>query len=476
MRSSRLARFEWQLLASDRTPWMMVLLFGAMMLYGAWNGVSWTRFQEQTIADVSAEEATRLDKVRAAIERRAAGDTTATVAPVGALGAAGAVRYATLPPAPLAPLAVGSSDLFPYYTKVSLRSKQSFIVNDEIENPHNLLAGRFDLAFAIVFVLPLLIMALTYNLVSAEREQGTMALILSQPVTARRVLLLKLAVRVAFVLGLTLLLTLGVIMAAGVSLTAPGVLPKLLLWLAVVVVYSAFWIAAAIAVNALGRNSATNALALLGVWLTVVVVIPSLVAAVVTTFYPAPSRVALTTELRRVSDQAAALGDTAVSQFLADHPEMAQLGALSSRNAWGRTIALQERTEDAMRPTYAAFDAALDAQRGAADRLRILSPAILVQDALHDISGRSATRYRHYAAQVDTFHQGWQQFFFRRVFAEATMTPADFSALPAFAYVEEPTAAVTRRVTTALLLVLLPAVLLALWGASRLRTVSLAER
>jgi ABC-2 type transport system permease protein len=290
------------------------------------------------------------------------------------------------------------------------------------------------------------------------------------------VLLLKLAVRVAFVLGLTLLLTLGVIMAAGVSLTAPGVLPKLLLWLAVVVVYSAFWIAAAIAVNALGRSSATNALALLGVWLTVVVVIPSLVAAVVTTFYPAPSRVALTTELRRVSDQAAALGDTAVSQFLADHPEMAQLGALSSRNAWGRTIALQERTEDAMRPTYAAFDAALDAQRGAADRLRILSPAILVQDALHDISGRSATRYRHYAAQVDTFHQAWQQFFFRRVFAEATMTPADFSALPAFAYVEEPTAAVTRRVTTALLLVLLPAVLLALWGASRLRTVSLAER
>ena len=78
----------------------------------------------------------------------------------------------------------------------------------------------------------------------------------------------------------------------------------------------------------------------------------------------------------------------------------------------------------------AAFDAALDAQCAAADRLRILSPAILVQDALHDIAGRSATRYRHYAAQVDAFHQGWQQFFFRRVFAEATMTPTDFAALP----------------------------------------------
>jgi ABC-2 type transport system permease protein len=476
MRSSRLARFEWQLLASDRTPWLMVLLFAAMMLYGAWNGVAWTKFQSGTIAAVTAEESARLDKLERAVQQRAAGDTSVSVAPIGALGAAGAVRYAVLPPTSLAPLAVGSSDLFPYYTKVSLRSKQSFIVNDEIENPHNLLAGRFDLAFAIVFVLPLLIMALTYNIVSAEREQGTMALILSQPVMARRVLLLKLAVRVGFALGLTLLLTLGVVLAAGVSLSTPGTLPKLLLWVTVVVAYSAFWIAAAIAVNALGRSSATNALALLGVWLTVVVVIPSLVAVVVTTLYPAPSRVALTTELRRVSDQAAAQGDTAVSQFLADHPEMAQLGALSSRNAWGRTIALQERTEDAMRPTYVAFDAAQEAQRVAADRLRILSPAILVQDALHDITGRSATRYRHYASQVDRFHQRWQQFFFTRVFAEATMTPAEFSALPQFAYDEEALSAIAGRVLAALLLVLLPAVALAAWGTARLRTVSLVDR
>lgn len=476
MRTSRLARFEWQLLSSDRTPWIMVVIFGAMMLYGAWNGLAWTHFQEQTIADVSTEEQTRLEKLRTSIEKRAAGDTSIAIAPVGALGATGVVRYAILPPAPLGALAVGSSDLFPYYTKVSLRSKQSFTINDEIENPHNLLAGRFDLAFAIVFVLPLLILALTYNLVSAEREQGTMALMLSQPVSARRVLLLKLAIRVAFVLGLTLVLTLGVVLSAGISLTAPGTLTSLALWCAVILAYSLFWIAAAVAVNALGRSSATNALALLGVWLTVVVVIPSLVAATVTTLYPAPSRVALTTELRRVGDQAAAQGDTAVSQFLADHPEMAQLGALSSRNAWGRTIALQERTEDAMRPTYAAFDAALEAQRTAADRFRVLSPAIVVQDALHDVAGRGVNRYRHYAAQVDTFHQGWQQYFFRRVFAEATMTPSDFTALPQFAYRDEPAAAIVRRVFLALLFVLLPTIALAAWGTARLRVVSLAER
>ena len=474
MRTARLARFEWALLSGDRTPWMMALFFGAIMAYGAWNGLSWAAFQRETIAAVRAEETTRLKALADNVQRKSAGDTTATVAPIGALGAAGAVRYAILPPSALASLAVGSSDLFPYYTKVSLRSKQSFIVNDEIENPHNLLAGRFDLAFAIVFVFPLLILALTYNFVSAEREQGTMALMLSQPVSARRVLLLKLAVRVALVLSLAVLLTIAVAIGSGMALSAPGALPLFALWFAVIFAYGAFWVGAAMAVNALGRSSATNALALLGVWLTVVVVVPSLVAAVVTTAYPAPSRVALTTELRRVSDQAAAQGDTAVSQFLADHPEMAQLGALSSKNAWGRTIALQERTEAAMRPTYAAFDEALSAQRNAADRLRVLSPAILTQDALHAIAGRGIDRYRHYAAQLDGFHQQWQQFFFRRVFAESSMTPTDLAALPTFTFAEEATATAARPVMTALLLTLLPGLLLAAWGFRQLARVRVA--
>ncbi len=476
MKISRLARFEWRLLAGDRTPWLLALFFGAVLCYGAWNGLSWARFQRETIASVTQEETTRLERLSAQLQRRADGDTTVTVPPVGALGAAAAVRYAVMPPGPLASMTVGSSDLFPYYAKVSLRSKQTFIVNDEIENPHNLLAGRFDLAFAMVFVYPLLILALTYNLVSAEREQGTMALLLSQPVVPRNVLLLKLAVRATLVLGLTVLCTTVVVAATGVALTAPGALARLALWLGVVLAYGAFWIAAAVAVNAMGRSSATNALALLGVWLAVVVIVPSLVAVVVTTRYPAPSRVALTTELRHVSDQAAAQGDTAVSQFLADHPEMAQLGAPSSRNAWGRTIALQERAEDAMRPRYAAFNAALFAQREAADRLRVLSPAILVQDALHDVAGRSVDRYRHYDAQVDTFHRGWQQFFFRRVFAEAAFSRQDFAELPAFQYEDESTALVVGRVGRALFFVLLPTVLLGVWGFRRMRVVALLDR
>lgn len=88
-----------------------------------------------------------------------------------------------LPPGLLAPLAIGQSDLLPYYFKVSTDSRETIMASNEIENPNRLLAGRFDLALVLIFLYPLLILALTYNMLSVEQEQGTLALVLSQPVS-----------------------------------------------------------------------------------------------------------------------------------------------------------------------------------------------------------------------------------------------------------------------------------------------------
>ena len=124
-------------------------------------------------------------------------------------------RYAMARPGPLAALAVGQGDLYPYYFKMTNRSKQTFINNDEIENPTNLLAGRFDLGFVTVFLFPLLILAMSYNLISAEREQGTLAMALAQPVRLRTLAMGKAAFRAAVVLTLAIGLAKGIIDAAG---------------------------------------------------------------------------------------------------------------------------------------------------------------------------------------------------------------------------------------------------------------------
>jgi ABC-2 type transport system permease protein len=382
------------------------------------------------------------------------------------------VGHAVLPPAPLGALAVGASDLLPYYAKVSTRSKESFFITDEVENPHHLLAGRFDLAFVVVYLLPLIVLALTYNVVAGEREQGTLALLLATPVPARRLLLAKVGMRAGVVLGgtvgLTLLLVAGTLWAEGSPLGRADTWGGVLLWLLLVLGYTAAWTALALAVNVRGHGAATNAVLLLGAWLAVVVVTPALVSAGVSLAHPAPSRVALTVALREATDAAAREGEQAVSQYLADHPEMLRTGTLAASNSWVRTVALQERTSQAMRPVYAAFAAAREAQERAAARWRLASPAAVLLDALHDVAGRGVARHRHYEQQVDAHHQAWQAAFFRQIFADRPFTRADLEALPRYQYREEPMAAAAARAWPALLLLLGLTAVLGGWSLHRL--------
>lgn len=100
-----------------------------------------------------------------------------------------------MPPNIFAPFSIGQSDLLPYYFKISTRSQTTFINNDDIENPTNLLSGRFDISFVIIYLLPLLILAVSYNFLSAEREAGTLQMLLAQPVALRKFIFGKITLR-----------------------------------------------------------------------------------------------------------------------------------------------------------------------------------------------------------------------------------------------------------------------------------------
>jgi ABC-2 type transport system permease protein len=253
----RVMRHEWRSLVADHTLRVVVPLFALVIGYGVYNGAAWVRFQRATLDAARQEEGARYAKAKAEVAAIEQGGKPASpfANPRLASVAAGRTgpRYAALPPAPLAALSVGQSDLYPYYFKVSSQSKQTFAANDEIENPSNLLAGRFDLAFVIIYLYPLLILALSYNLISAEREQGTLQLMMSQPVSLRSFVAGKVWLRASVVLALAVGFSLAGFLLSGASLGAEGALVRLLLWVAVVAGYGAFWFALAVAVNARRR-------------------------------------------------------------------------------------------------------------------------------------------------------------------------------------------------------------------------------
>jgi ABC-2 type transport system permease protein len=471
----RLASFEWRLLRADATLRIFAVILTLLTGYGVYNGRQWVRFQEGTIARVLDEEASRFALHRADVMRAANGDTAraiqfwASPAATSRAGTTLLTRYAILPPAALGAFAVGQSDLYPYYTRVSTRTKQTFMVNDEIENPVNLMAGRFDLAFVTIYLLPLLILALSYNVVSAEREQGTLDLTLSQPVDGRRVILTKLLVRAVIVLGAVLTLQVIGAFASGTEVSDPGALQRLEMWGVVVMLYAAFWFALGLVVNAYGRSSATNAVILLTAWLAVVVVVPSLYNGIITTTHPSPSRVELTTALRAATNEANEKGTVLLQKYYLDHPEMMGGGDADMNDFAARSIAVQEAVEEEMGPALADFDRRLLAQQQLTDRFRYVSPALAVQAALFDLSGTSVHRYQAYQEQLDAFHRSWREWFIPRVFAKSRMQPEDVEGLPQFRFTEELAGVVAARVFPTLLGLLLPTVLLALVATTRMR-------
>ena len=440
-------RNEARLLAADRVLVASLALFVALFAYALANGIAWVGTLEGTVEAIRTADMERAKVLESELQAitNGAEPSSPFLDPrvPNVLGGARGTRTAILEPGPLAALSVGQSDLLPYYYDVSIyTNEQTFLQNGEVANPLNLMVGRFDLAFVLVYLLPLLVLALGYNVLSAEREQGTLALTLSQPVSARGVVAAKMLFRAALVIGLALGVSLiGATVSGGLG--APG---QLGLWCAAVVAYAFFWFGLAAWVNTLGRTSAWNATALVGAWLGFVVVLPALVNIGAGLMHPLPSRVEMISTAREATNEAVNQRSELLARYLEDHPEMAggvveADVASSAALAWAATDEVDSQLEE----VAARYEERLAEQQAVVRRYRFLSPALLAQEVLNDAAGSGDARYARFEKQVRAFSEEWKAFFVPTILAGEMMTVDAVSARPTFRYSEESAGEVLSR-------------------------------
>jgi ABC-2 type transport system permease protein len=351
-------------------------------------------------------------------------------------------RHAVLPPAPFSALAIGQSDLHPYYTRVTIRTRPALVQSDELENPVNLLTGRFDLAFVLAFCWPVLIMPLLYNVASEERENGTLALIGSQPIAWTRILGARLAVRIGIVWLVTLVAALLTLGALGALSDVPT--GDIFGWITAVVALAAFWTGVATLINAAGWSSATNSAAMLVVWLLLVVVVPALIGEASQALVPVASRVQLITAVREAASLTAAETTALVSAYYESNPD-AEPSKDSADATAIRGLAQQDEVDRRINPILNEYRASVARQQTVADRLRVLSPPLLVHDAVTELAGSTAARYRRFADEVDAYHRAWRAYFYPLVHARTVLTTAHYDRAPRFTFPEEPLGAARLR-------------------------------
>ncbi|MBY0374991.1 MAG: DUF3526 domain-containing protein, partial [Bryobacteraceae bacterium] len=240
------------------------------------------------------------------------------------------------------------------------------------------------------------------------------------------------------------------------------------------VTYGLFWFTLAVAVNAWGKSSATNALVLAGAWLGWAILVPSLLHLTSSSLYPVPSRVEMIQAMRSAGKEAQKKGSQTLARFYEDHPELAPAGEAKAPDFASLTYASQIEIDRMVAPILKNFDAQVASQQAVVDRFSYLSPAVLAQQALNDLAGTGLGAYQHFQAQADRFLKTWQEYFFPKIFARERISAAGLRQLPEYRYEEEPLGPVMARVMLALLGILAPTGIAAAVAWVKLRSYQVA--
>jgi ABC-2 type transport system permease protein len=325
----------------------------------------------------------------------------------------------------LAGLAIGQRDVNPSLQSVTIRNLEEQKYAGVLMNPMYQLLGNMDFSFVLIFFFPLVIIALCFNLVSEEKEEGTWSLVLSQSGNPLNMLRMKLLIRYVSVL-LVLFLLLGI---GGLYLAIPfdaafGALGLMAL------LYVSFWFALGWLVVSFHKNSSQSALALLLVWLLLTVVVPASLNALTASMYPVPEAFSTVLESRegyhnkwdQPKEPTVAKFHQHYPQFRAyQHPEGADY-------SWLWYYAMQQMGDDEAAADAQAFKEKLRKRASFSRIAGMAFPTIHTQLNLNALSLSDMDNYLQYLEALEEFHEQKRLYFYPKIFNEAPVAGENWQA------------------------------------------------
>jgi ABC-2 type transport system permease protein len=428
-------RAEWRQMVRDRSLLLASSLIAVLTVAAVVGGAAWVQFQTATLDAVRAASRIQHETYKRDAGRYLAEHATIALdAPQHPVSVYWKRAYAWRPPAPGAVLKIGQSDVFPYYTVFHGVEEQVLHYAAEIQNPLHLLIGKLDVSFLAIYVLPLLVIALTYDLLSADRESGRLLLVKAQGVSLPTWAAARLALR-----GLVIIGVFTLTLVASLAATAPHVLgtPAFLQFVLLATSYAAFWCLMAFALNARGYSSTVNGIVLVAAWIVCVFAVPTLLESAASARQPVPSRNRQALEEAIADAEVDAARPKYLEQYLKLHPELRVQGSPERRPSvtldWypgfiTYQVAVRGRTAD----YESAIREAVLARERLVRRLRFASPAVVLQVGFERLAGVGVDDYLDYQERVDRFREAWRGSVRAFIFRNEYLAVEDFDRLPVF--------------------------------------------
>jgi ABC-2 type transport system permease protein len=329
-------------------------------------------------------------------------------------------------PAPLAFAAIGMRDVAPYILRVRALGIEAQIYDGDCFNPELALPGRFDFAFVLVFLAPLFAIALFHDLKSGEREAGRARMLDAMP-GAGRLWLRREVVRFALLLAV-----LVVPFTVGALLSGVGV-GAIVAIVAVAAAYLLFWIGLAGLVSRLGRGSTANAATLAGLWLVLVLVIPTLANVVINRALPVDegARIALA-QRENVHHAWEIPREETMRRFYASHPQWADSAPLPIGFHYKWYFAFHQNGDESVAARVKAYRAGLERRAAAANALGWVLPSVGVQALLTRLAHTDLAAQLAYQDRIRDFHQRLRDFYYGYMFRDRPFGKENFPRAPVF--------------------------------------------
>ncbi len=183
----------------------------------------------------------------------------------------------------LAGLSIGQRDINSSIQANTIRGIEAQKYDTDLRNPYQLMVGNFDLSFVILYLFPLVIIVLTFNLYSQEKEQGTWPLVKAQTKNVQQYLWYKLSVPF---LSISILLFL-LFVVAKIILNIP-LQAAFITYACSAFLYLCFWFSMVMFIVSFYKSSSSNAISMLSIWLLLTILLPAAVNNYISKKYTVP--------------------------------------------------------------------------------------------------------------------------------------------------------------------------------------------
>lgn len=341
--------------------------------------------------------------------------------------------YTAHKPSNWAGFSVGQSDVNPYNIKVTLLTLEGQIYNSELGNPTNQLFGNFDLSFVIVFLFPLIIIAFSHNLISAEQESGTWSLLRSQPVSVWKIFWFRIGLRFLIVS-----LTAIVLISLGCAFLGAAFDGRFFYTILLTLVYFAFWFGVSAFVISFGKGTTFNALSLLGVWIFLVILAPALLSSVVATIFPVSESLETAIDQREGYHEKWDMPKAmTMDRFYKKYPQFKDIPIPEDKFTWGWYYAMQEMGDFESADATERYSQKLAQRKGFTEKVAWFLPTVNTQLQFNEIASTDLESHLEYLESVRQFHSNIRQTYYPHIFKDAKLSDIDLKKAPTHSFKNE---------------------------------------